>query len=128
MTIANEKDAKNLSGAMLVLQLNKQHCSRLGGYFLRQWLVCVVGSLLGGNLAFAAEPNVGPSPGADFAGLEQARRFWSFQPVQKIPPSRVKDKQWARNPIDQFVLAKIESQGLRPAPAATKAVLVRRIY
>jgi hypothetical protein len=52
---------------------------------------------------------------------------WSFVPPKRpdLPP--VQDKQWVRTPIDQFVLAKLESEGLKPAPEADRAILLRRV-
>ncbi|MFO0527418.1 MAG: DUF1549 domain-containing protein, partial [Planctomycetota bacterium] len=35
---------------------------------------------------------------------------------------------WVKNPIDQFVLSKLEAAGIQPAPPATRAALVRRAY
>jgi cytochrome c553 len=54
------------------------------------------------------------------------RRYWAFvNPVRpELPP--VKDAAWARNPIDRFVLSRLESQGLSPAPRASREALIRR--
>jgi mono/diheme cytochrome c family protein len=57
---------------------------------------------------------------------EAARQFWSFRPVVRPAIPAVKDKAWVRNPIDAFVLAKLEEKGLQPAPPADEAALVRR--
>lgn len=56
-----------------------------------------------------------------------ATTHWAFQPVQKPAVPTVKDAQWPRNDIDRFVLAKLESQGLKPAPDAAPSVLERRL-
>ena len=55
------------------------------------------------------------------------RAFWSFQPVkaQAVPP--VADQAWCRNPIDHFILAKLQAEGLKPAPQADRATLIRRL-
>jgi hypothetical protein len=60
--------------------------------------------------------------------FEEGRRFWSYQPVKSYTPPEVRDPQWARNPVDQFILAKLEAKGLRPAPPADKRTLIRRAY
>ena len=53
---------------------------------------------------------------------------WAFKPVRApaVPP--VKNSAWLRNPIDNFVLAKLESKGWTPSPAAEPRVLLRRLY
>ena len=58
----------------------------------------------------------------------QARGYWAFQPVKEPAAPRVKNERWATNPIDRFVLAKLEERKLAPAPAASKAALIRRVY
>jgi hypothetical protein len=52
---------------------------------------------------------------------------WAFVPPKRpdVPP--VKDESWARNPIDRFILARLESEGLKPSAEADKATLVRRV-
>ncbi len=54
------------------------------------------------------------------------RRHWAFQPRKDPPPPTLKDS-WASHPIDQFILQKLLSQGLRPAPPAGRAELLRRV-
>ena len=53
---------------------------------------------------------------------------WAFQPLRNPAPPEVKNKSWVRNPIDQFVLNKLEAKGLKPARPADKRTLVRRAY
>ena len=55
------------------------------------------------------------------------RDFWSFRPVQDPPPPAVGDPAWPRSGIDRFILAKLESSGLRPARAADRRTLLRRV-
>lgn len=57
----------------------------------------------------------------------QWKDHWAFiAPVRAAPPA-VKDAKWVRNPIDQFILAKLEANGLQPAPEADKRTLIRRL-
>ncbi len=56
------------------------------------------------------------------------RRWWSFQPVRELKLPEVKDGGWSRNGIDKFILARLQTEGLRPAPEADKRTLVRRAY
>ena len=57
---------------------------------------------------------------------DQQRRYWAFQKVAKPAVPQVKDREWARNPIDAFVMAELESKNLRPNPPADKITLIRR--
>ena len=52
---------------------------------------------------------------------------WSLIPPQRrdLPP--VKQTAWPRNPIDQFILARLEREGLQPSPEADRATLFRRL-
>jgi hypothetical protein len=55
-------------------------------------------------------------------------QHWAFvAPKQGTLPS-VKNAKWVRNPIDRFVLARLEKAGLSPAPEADRYTLVRRVY
>jgi mono/diheme cytochrome c family protein len=49
------------------------------------------------------------------------------KPSAPAVPS-VADSAWVRNPIDSFILSKLEAKGLHPAPAASKRALLRRVY
>jgi hypothetical protein len=53
---------------------------------------------------------------------------WAFVAPQKPAVPEVKDKAWPRTPIDHFVLAKLESKGIKPSPEADKETLVRRVH
>jgi len=43
-------------------------------------------------------------------------------------PPRVRDESWVRNPIDRFILAKLEQEDIEPSPEAGKLTLARRLY
>jgi hypothetical protein len=58
---------------------------------------------------------------------EPAQSFWAFQPPQAAPIPQVRSSDWPQNPIDHFILAKLEEAGLRPGPPATKRELIRRV-
>ena len=53
---------------------------------------------------------------------------WAFIAPKQVAPPSVKQSDWAENPIDQFVLARLEAAGLKPLPAADRYTLVRRVY
>jgi hypothetical protein len=52
---------------------------------------------------------------------------WSFTPPKRPDPPSVKRKSWVRNPIDRFILAKLERENLAPSPEADKDTLLRRV-
>ncbi|MFN7806373.1 MAG: DUF1553 domain-containing protein [Planctomycetaceae bacterium] len=60
--------------------------------------------------------------------LPESRKFWAFQPLSQSSPPEVRDAAWCRNPIDRFVLARLEAARLSPNPRATTAVLLRRAH
>lgn len=53
--------------------------------------------------------------------------LWSMKPIKLLPPPEVKKADWAKNPIDRFILARLESKGLAPSPQADKRTLIRRL-
>lgn len=53
---------------------------------------------------------------------------WSLIAPRRLQPPPVKNAGWVRNPIDAFVLAKLEAAGLEPAPEADRRTLIRRLY
>lgn len=57
----------------------------------------------------------------------QAKNWWAFRPLKQLDVPKVAEEKWVRNPIDAFILAKLESRGLKPAPTADKEALLRRV-
>ena len=55
------------------------------------------------------------------------RSHWAWQPVRSVPPPAVADANWPLHPMDRFILAKLEQEGLEPAPAADRYTLIRRL-
>jgi cytochrome c553 len=63
---------------------------------------------------------------AIYAGV--GRNHWSFLPVQlQAVPTDVSNRSWCFNPIDNFVLSKLDGAGLKPNPTADKRTLIRRV-
>ena len=52
---------------------------------------------------------------------------WSFTAPKSIDPRHVANSAWVRNPIDTFILAKLEAEGIAPSPEADRYTLVRRL-
>ncbi len=57
---------------------------------------------------------------------EDQRSYWAFQPVADPDLPTVEGYEWAENPIDRFVLAKLEQHGLEPAGPADRLTWLRR--
>ncbi len=56
------------------------------------------------------------------------RAWWSFKIPVRRPVSEVDDPRWSENPIDAFLMKKLQEKGLQPAPQADKGTLMRRAY
>ena len=69
--------------------------------------------------------NVAKKYGVD---IEEGRKFWAFQPVKDLPTPTVKDKTWAKNDIDRFVMHYWDNKGIRPVADADRETLIRRAY
>jgi hypothetical protein len=57
-------------------------------------------------------------PGAD---------HWAYQPLRRPVISVVKESSWVRNPIDAFILARLQAEGLTPSAPADRRTLLRRV-
>lgn len=55
-------------------------------------------------------------------------KHWAFEPPVRPPVPQVAMSHWPRNPIDVFILARLEREKLRPSPEASKETLLRRVY
>ncbi|MGP0067166.1 MAG: PSD1 and planctomycete cytochrome C domain-containing protein [Isosphaeraceae bacterium] len=52
---------------------------------------------------------------------------WAFQRPTRPALPTVKDREWLRNPIDAYILSRLEREGLRPAPEADRTAMIRRV-
>jgi hypothetical protein len=59
--------------------------------------------------------------GADY------KTHWAYEPPRRPDLPAVKNRRWPRNPIDYFVLARLEREGLKPSPEADRTTLLRRL-
>ncbi len=70
-------------------------------------------------------------PGAEVSAapkVDPRLAHWAFHAPRKPVEPSVRERAWVKNPIDAFVLAKLEAKGWRPAAAASDADLLRRMY
>ena len=63
------------------------------------------------------------------AGVTGSRgsSHWAFQPVREQAPSMVQNRDWVRNPIDAFILERLERERIQPSLEAEKPTLLRRL-
>jgi len=59
--------------------------------------------------------------GAEYEG------HWAFLPLANPQPPGVKDEAWIANPIDRFILARLDQESVAPSPPADPATLIRRL-
>ena len=65
-----------------------------------------------------------------FDWIEQGAKYephWSLIAPKKHELPKVKNAGWVRNDIDRFILARLEKEGIAPAPEADKRTLIRRL-
>jgi hypothetical protein len=64
-----------------------------------------------------------------FGGAKAEKpHHWAFVAPKAVSPPQVKQSAWVRNPIDQFVLARLERDNIAPSPQADDRTLVRRLF
>jgi mono/diheme cytochrome c family protein len=69
------------------------------------------------------------SAGKDVAAAswsKERRQHWAFQPIKHVTEPEVRDTNWVANPVDAFVLAKLEEKDMKPNPPADRRTLIRR--
>lgn len=69
-----------------------------------------------------AWPNEAPP-----SDLDQSRKHWAFQPVRNVAPPIPTSAWGSNNPIDAFVMTRLEAEGLKPALVADRRTLIRRL-
>lgn len=57
----------------------------------------------------------------------EGREHWAFQSIAQPPTPLVRDRDWVRNPVDAFILARLEDESVGPSAEASRATLLRRV-
>ena len=77
------------------------------------------------------ETEPAPSSGTSAEGFDLAKRKqrypWIWEPPLSQPPPSTRDSRWPRDPVDRFLLSKLEQNGLAPAPPADRRTWLRRV-
>jgi mono/diheme cytochrome c family protein len=68
-----------------------------------------------------------PWPQSASTKVANPRNHWAFKPPTRPAVPSVKNKKWPRNPIDNFVLARLEAEKIGPSPEADRPTLIRRL-
>jgi len=95
---------------------------------LRGFCAGVLNFLVLGCVATAL---AGEKPSAKPATFDLEKRraaHWAWQPIRPVIPPKVRQPAWPANDVDRFILSKLEASGLKPAPAAEKRTLLRRVH
>ncbi|MEX2285828.1 MAG: DUF1549 and DUF1553 domain-containing protein [Planctomycetaceae bacterium] len=96
-------------------------------------LVCLaltIASFQPSPAADATTPSANSDELAQYDAVIQPadREHWSYRPVQSPAVPMVRDVAWPQNPLDNFILAKLEAKAWKPAAAVDRRVWLRRIY
>lgn len=73
------------------------------------------------------DPADDAASGEGFNLAERRDAHWAWQPVKKFDPPEVRSADWPANPVDNFVLARLEREGMHPAAPADRRTLIRRL-
>ena len=68
-----------------------------------------------------------PDPSEPFDLDKRRREHWAWQSVDPVEPPAVADEAWPRSTEDRFILARLEAEGLEPAPPVDRRTLIRRL-
>jgi hypothetical protein len=94
---------------------------------LRLAILLGVGAAGVNLVGFGADPPPADKKEAATGMGKGTSRHWSFQAPTRPPVPAVRTTTWARTPIDQWVLARLEKEGLDPSPQADRITLLRRL-
>jgi uncharacterized protein DUF1553/uncharacterized protein DUF1549 len=81
-----------------------------------------------GSIAFGMALSVACALTIARPPADKDETHWAFVPVRRPEPPPVPDATWSRDPIDRFVRARMETEGIKPVGAADRRTLIRRLY
>jgi len=113
---------ENLLNHAMVGKLGPGDLLRTAVDRIRLLVIVLVGVVASdGRVAASDDPSNVPDFGAE------DRAYWAFQPIRRPESPRVRNAAWCRNPVDAFIMARLEGSGLEPAGEADKLTLLRRV-
>src|SRR5262249_36729365 len=72
-------------------------------------------------------PQAGDLKTQDIDVVKARKNHWAFRPMTNPPVPAVREPAWARNPVDRFILARLQAKGIHPVGSADRLTLVRRV-
>jgi mono/diheme cytochrome c family protein len=123
-TIIIPGDSKNSRLMHRVLGLNGEQRMPLGGEALTPEQIELVRRWIDEG---AVWPDDDGATGRRGDGATELPKHWAYVKPARPALPEVQNKTWARNAIDRFILARLEKEGLAPAPEADRATLLRRV-
>lgn len=66
-------------------------------------------------------------PESASAGVAVVKKHWAYIPPSRPALPKVANASWPKSPIDYFILARLEKEGLSPSPEAGRVTLLRRL-
>ncbi len=95
---------------------------------LKDEQIAAIARWIESGAAWPADPVAAPSAPISAFNLEERRaQHWAWQPVRQVEPPVAGNAAWPKQPIDNFVLARLESRNLPPAAPADRRTLLRRV-
>lgn len=76
----------------------------------------------------AGQEPMQPALGDQDAIRAAADKHWAYSSIERPDLPTVSDPDWVRTPVDRFVLAQLESHGLKPSPLTNRPTLIRRAF
>ena len=110
----------------LVAGLNKDMRMPMTGDPLTPEQVGLLRAWIDQGLAWP-EPGESSKPNSVLTIQRSKIKHWAFVPPQRPKLPRVKNATWVRNPVDSFVLARLEKEGIQPSVEADRETLIRRL-
>ena len=65
---------------------------------------------------------------ASVTGTEQGAGGWAFKAPENHEVPAIRNSRWGRNPVDAFILARLQQEGFKPSKEADRRTLIRRLY
>jgi Protein of unknown function (DUF1549)/Protein of unknown function (DUF1553) len=78
-------------------------------------------------IVFAALMAAAPRYASPQSAIQPQWRHWAYVKPERPAPPEVKNRGWVKTPIDRFILARLEKEGLTPQPEADRVTLLRRL-